>query len=375
MPRTSVQKISDVTVIILFLTVIFGPPFKWMLFPDRSWSDKEKRVLTPFPRNPGDFSALLEFPKNFRSYYNDHFGFREVLIDRYQREMRRRFGQSGVRKVIGGKDGWYFYTGDDLLKDFRGLTPLKGQQLNAWKMDFLRKRDWLAEQGIRYLFVVIPNKQTMYPEYLPGFIQKAKGETRLEQLAKYLDKDTNVHILDLTHMLRKAKPTGRLYSKTDTHWNYYGAFLGYKEIMQQISRWFPREHFQYDFSFDRTLKEGLGGDLAVMLGLQGTVKELRPFPSKRKLCAQRMELSVKIENTPKSERSAPFVEGCRKANLRALVFRDSFLIPVVRFLSENFKQIIYVWKPYNQEITERLIQYFHPDVVIEERVERFCFRH
>jgi alginate O-acetyltransferase complex protein AlgJ len=174
MVKTSTRTISNTALIVLFLTVILAPPVKWALSPDRSWSDKEKRVLAPFPKEPRNFSSFLKLTKNFESYYNDHFGFREVLIDRYQREMRKRFGQSGVPKVIGGKEGWYFYAGDDLLKDFRGLTPLKGQQLDAWIMDFVRKRDWLAEQGIRYLFVVVPNKQTIYPEYLPDFVRKAK---------------------------------------------------------------------------------------------------------------------------------------------------------------------------------------------------------
>jgi hypothetical protein len=275
--------------------------------------------------------------------------------------------------VIGGKDGWYFYTGDNLQEDFMGLLPLKEQQLKTWKIDFVHKRDWLAARGIHYLFVVVPNKQSIYPEYLPDFVQKAKGETRLEQLINYLKKDKDVHILDLTPVLRNAKHTGRLYGKTDTHWNFYGAFLGYQAIMRQISRWFPKEHFRNTFWFENLQKEGPGGDLAVMLGMEGSLREMRPFPNHRHLCAQPMKLPVHIENPHKTEQSEPFMKGCNEAHLRALVFRDSFFIAAQPFLSEAFREVIYVWKPYDQELTERLMHYFHPDVVIEERVERFCF--
>jgi alginate O-acetyltransferase complex protein AlgJ len=374
MVKTRARTISNTALIVLFLTVTLAPPVKWMFSRDRSWSDKEKRVLTPFPKEPKDFSSFLKLTKKFESYYDDHFGFREVLIDRYQREVRKRFGETGVRRVIGGKEGWYFYAGDNLQEDFMGLTPLKEQQLKTWKIDLIHKRNWLAERGIHYLFVVVPNKQTIYPEYLPDFINKAKGETRLEQLMKYLKTDGDVHILDLTPVLRKAKHTGHLYSKTDTHWNFYGAYLGYKEIMHQISQWFPKEHFKNDYSFDRPAKEGPGGDLAEMLGMQGSIKEIRPIPESRHLCARRMELPIHIENPHQTKQSAPFMKGCKEAHLRALIFRDSFFLAAQPFLSEDFREAIYIWRPYDQEITERLLQYFHPDVVIEERAERFCFR-
>jgi hypothetical protein len=343
-----------------------------VLFPKKEWSDTEKRVLASFPQIPSDLATLWQFRKRFEDYYNDHFGFREILIKRYHREMRKRFGQTGVPNVIAGKDGWYFFAGDRLLDDFRGLMPLTDQQIISWKENLVGTRDWLAKRGIHYLLVVVPNKQTIYPEYLPDYFQKAKGTTRLQQVTEYLKKNSDVEILDLRTEFFNAKSKGRLYDKTGTHWNDYGAFVGYRKIMHKISQWFPKEQFKFDFYFHDTMAERPGGELLRMLGLDKTIKEMVPVLKERHYCAQPVELNLEINNFHKMQDTTPFVKGCKDATLRVLVFRDSFFNRLEPFFSENFQQVVYVWQFYDQETVERLIDYFHPHIIIEERVERFC---
>jgi alginate O-acetyltransferase complex protein AlgJ len=372
MDKTFAQKVFEIALIVFFLTVICAPPLMYILSSKKELSDTEKRELAPFPEAPKDLKTLLQFPRKFEDYYNDHFGFREVLIKRYHREMRKRFGQSGVPDVIVGKEGWYFYT--PVLDDFRGLRPLTEQKLISWKEDVVRKRDWLAKQGIHYLFVFAPDKQTIYPEYLPDYFQKAKGTTPIEQFTEYLKQDPDVEILDLRPGLLSAKSEGRLYLKTDTHWNSYGAFVGYKKMIHKISQWFPKEQFKLDFYFQDTTVGRPAGDLAKMLGLHETIKEIHPLLKERHLCAQRLELNLEIENFRKMKESEPFMKGCRDANLRALVFMDSFFGQIEPFFSENFQKVVYLWQPYDQETVERVIDYLHPHLVIEERVERFWFK-
>lgn len=378
MNRTTIQTISETALILLFFTVIWAPPLTCILLPDKGWSHTEKRVLASFPEIPHDLKTFSEFLKYFEDYYNDHFGFREKLIYQYNREMAKKFGLSGVSSVMAGKEGWYFYSKNKVINDFRGLTPLTEQQLVSWKTDLVCKKDWLAKQGAHHLFVVAPSKQTIYPEYLPDAIQNVKGVTHLEQLIDYLDKDPDVDILNPKPELLKAKTKTRLYYKTDTHWNEYGAFIAYKEIINQISRWFPEDPFNYDFYFHDTLKEGPGGDLAKMLDLHKTLKEMSPDLKKRHYCAQPMELHRQLKDLRKGLKRRkgrePFMKGCKDAKLRALVFRDSAFFAIEPFFSENFNQVIYLWQTYDQKTAARLIEYFHPHIVIEEIGERNCFR-
>ena len=49
------------------------------------------------------------------------------------------------------------------------------------------------------------------------------------------------------------------------------------------------------------------------------------------------------------------------------MYRDSMAIPLIPLLSENFHRIVYVS---SQKLDRALIEREHPDVVIEEFVER-----
>jgi hypothetical protein len=145
-------------------------------------------------------------------------------------------------------------------------------------------------------------------------------------------------------------------------------------MMHKISQWFPEEQFKFDFYFHGTMVERPGGDLPQMLGLHETIKEMVPVLKERHFCAQPMKLNLEIRNFYKRKGTGAFMKGCKDANLRAVVFMDSFFTGLQPFFSENFKQVVYLWQYYDQETVERLIDYFHPHIIIEERAERFCTR-
>jgi hypothetical protein len=84
-----------------------------------------------------------------------------------------------------------------------------------------------------------------------------------------------------------------------------------------------------------------------------------------------MELHLQIEYSRRGRK--PFMKGCKDARLRALVFRDSCFYAIEPFFSENFNQVVYLWQTYDQKTVERLIEYLHPHIVIEEIGERDCF--
>jgi hypothetical protein len=87
-----------------------------------------------------------------------------------------------------------------------------------------------------------------------------------------------------------------------------------------------------------------------------------------------MRLNLEIRNFYNRKGTSAFKKGCKDANLRAVVFMDSFFNGLQPFFSENFQQVVYLWQFYDQETVERLIDYFHPHIIVEERVERFCTR-
>jgi hypothetical protein len=113
-------------------------------------------------------------------------------------------------------------------------------ELKRCKEDLEHRRALWARNDTRYLFVVAPNKNTIYPEFLPDYIRAYRGRSRLQQLREYLrTTGSPVDILDLHAALLADKPKGDLYFRQDTHWNGRGYFTAYEAMCRVLSRWFP----------------------------------------------------------------------------------------------------------------------------------------
>ncbi len=349
-----------------FLGILLLPVTAALFKIDSYGHLNENRKLTPAPRLKLDLRALSEFPAAFQSYFNDHFGFRSTLVSINYLFKHKLLGVSPSSQVILGKEGWLYYTGDSSVEDYRGITQFDEDKLQRWLFAFELKRKWLELQGIKYLFVIAPNKESVYPEYLPNSLgTRVRNETALDDFLGYFKKYSKVGIIDLRPDLLAAKKDRILYFRTDTHWNNYGAFIGYRTIMQYVAGWFPRIRIFSRHDFAITPQNRRAGDLADLMGGAEFLKEsefyfkpLRPFSSYEDSCNGTDPL---VNVMKKNDTSLP----------RALIFRNSFANALVPFLSENFQFIQFYWQLWGPDTPiNEMISQTKPNVVIEETVER-----
>jgi alginate O-acetyltransferase complex protein AlgJ len=356
-----------------FLIMIYAPLIMTDFSSQSVWSSTEKRRLSEMPEFNLKPCVLTTFPSRFEAYFNDHFGYRNLFIRRYNRIMKKYFSKSPVPNVLIGKNNWLFFTESNLIDDFVGADPLTKEELETWQSNLEHKRDWLAKQGIRYLFVVAPNKQTIYPEYLPDYLQKDRGNTRLQQLMAYLNANADLPILDLSAALTEEKKLHRIYHMTDTHWNDLGAFAAYRAIIDRVAQWFPEVSSNSNKVIETKNIIGIGGDLAGMLDMADTMHEERPvLKIQSTICSQKIKMEIEDYWKIPTDliRSKPLVTTCDASKLRAVVFRDSFFETIIPFIAEDFGQIVYIWKQYDHAIMKELIEQQKPQIVIEEMVER-----
>ncbi len=378
MKRYHIKYVVDFFIIAIFLGVIAASPLKMLLSTTSNWSETEKRSLAPFPKIPADVFQLRDFFVNIDKYFEDHFGFREFYIYRYSRELDKRFDITSSRSlVLKGLDGWYFFNEPDMLQDFQGRIPLTRSQLQFWLATQNQKNDWLASQGIRYMLIVAPNKQSIYPHLLMKHAMSVKGTSRFEQLTEFTGGSLPDYMLNLHALLQPEKYDRPLYYKNDSHWNKLAAYIVFRSMLERISAWFPEESFETEFAFtaDKTGiggNTGKGGDLVNML-LQPDVTETYPQMAEFQRCGSYQTLQYKLSNVSQSPGRKSFVRRCEGKNLRAVVFRDSFLVQLEPMLSQNFQEIVYLWKDYDQKNIEEILKYFKPDIVIESIVEANLF--
>lgn len=374
--QTTVRAASDWLIISLFSTLICVPLVLALTGPGQDYSSEEKRFLAEFPKfgSPGQGFTVLA--RDIDRYYQDHFGLREFFIHRYHREVNKRFAAASAPDVLTGKDGWLFYTGERVLEDLMGRIPLSREQLAQLAARVGDTRAWLAAKGISYLALVAPDKQSIYPEYLPDFYQNAKGATRLDQAVAALNRDPATAILDLRPVLLRNKEQ-RLYDKTDTHWNQLGAYCGSREILRAVAERFPGEDFQTDFSVGALWRQDPAGDLAQLSGRGETLSEMRPemFALLR---AKEIELSPSLREILKLKQLDPYYTKRQGRKLRVLVLHDSFMNPMKPFLSESFGEVLYIWKYFDRnienflsrEVMDKVLAEYQPDLVIDQVVER-----
>ena len=366
---------------VVFCIVILLPG-AMMLYGDKQiFSQTEKRLLKEFPPYPGSIGEVSEFIQNITVYLNDHFGLREFFVHRYQREVRKRFDVIGDEiYVLKGLDNYYYYTRAGVLDDFLGRQVVSKGDLQQWVEHYKEKKKWLSEKGIQYLMIAVPSKYAIYPEYVAKDWEKIRGESRLQQLNKYLAGVGGFSFVDLTGRLIKEKNSEFLFHKSDTHWTPYGAYLGYLGIAEEVERKIPALSFKKNFSFSREVSRDCDpdgnrcGDLTKMLLDFEPFTEPYKAADKYAICSQKQTLSLSLSNLERDDPEQKHFETyCPGKDYTAVVFHDSFFISIKPFFSENFGRVVYLWKYFDQKNIEEILEIFKPDIVVEERAERFLF--
>lgn len=337
-----------------------------------TWSNTttrfENRPTAPWPTPAWSRSFTPAFERAFA----DRFGGRDWLVRLHHGTMLQVFDASALDTVMLGRDGWLYWLGEDgqsLARHFRGTETVPQRDIENTVAELSRRRDWLAERGIAYVVAVVPEKFTIYPEHLPAWVMRSPNPTPYDRMRDAMTADGRVNFIDLRPALRDAKARQRVYFKTDSHWNYNGAVVGYNALMQGVAQALPPGALPSIAPAPRPAYvpgvDYYSGDLVQMLGLRSQLREDDIAPLAKVLgdasnrCAKRLD---------KDEFPGFEFYACDKPGLpRAVILRDSMAIPLIPLLSENFSRVVYVG---TRKLDRALVERERPDIVIEELVER-----
>lgn len=354
-------------VVAFFVTVIFVP---WLdLFRPAEASGPraaELREAAPAPAPVDDLEALADYPTAFEEHFNDTFGFRDWFLRGHSLVKLFAFGVSPTPRVLVGKQGWLFYTGDLTLEDQRGLCPFSASGLEAWELMLEARREFLAARGIDYLLVLVPNKEEVYPELLPDSVTRV-GPRRIDQLVAHLREHTQVDVLDLRPAMIAAKtdPESETepYLKLGTHWNGMGSYVAYKAVMEHLRELRPElapplaledlQRFEVQGNADSWGRAMYLDDV-----LNQDVIAFRPRDRKVRTVA----------DTGYGDDSAHVFTSESAPRVRAMLFHDSFGPYAYGLLSTGFARLACHWR---SDFPVQTILAEQPDIVIEQFVQRW----
>ena len=367
--QSRTRVLSDYAVILVFGIVTAAILFKTVLPADIEPQLNEKRQLRKMP----DFrlTRICTFPDDFEGYFKDNFGFRNIFIRGHNWIQYRIFKSEIGGKVFTANDGWLFYARHDMIQDFLGHAALSRAELDLWKGRLDKRRRLLDSHNIKYLFVIAPNKISIYPEKLPYHIYINGRRTRMDQFMDYLQNTGFENILDMRKAMLEAKGSGLLYYPTDSHWNYRGGLVAYRQICAEISsRWtgdmnpLSKEDFVVD-------KEMFTGNLAEMMGLEG---EFRIKADKFTLIKHRdaRKMNSSGYSLPFEVRGGINIFDNPERKQSLLVVHDSFCLygNIMTNLAEHFKRSVFIGDIHlATSDLETVIEKERPDIVLEITAE------
>jgi len=351
---------SDLAISLVVVLALFMPLIAY-LFPNLDVRPVVNENRHKWEKPVFGVTDVSIYPSQYESYFNDRFGFRNILIRMNNRVKLSGFGVSGSPRVLAGRDGWLYYNSGHIIDDHKGVSIIGEDELECWYEALREKKDRLAARGIEYVFVIVPDKDTVYPEHLPDGYGNPGRPTPLDRFMEYASKRNEVTILDLRGTILAQKGQGQLYKSTDTHWTGLGAYIGYLRVMDTVKGKLADVDVLTRKQVDVATKREPGGDLATMLGLQDCFEEDLPYVVTNETSALTLseDRIVKVTEIP----------GGGMPN--AVMFHDSFGDLMMPLLSESFGTVRYVHGPWvGTTDINSIIAETRPDVVIEELVER-----
>lgn len=362
---------GNLVLIACFLACTLIPGIASLAGWDPSKPIDERRTLNEKPTWSWTLTAIDAYPKGFESYYQDHFGLRNTIIRWHNYVYVAAFGVSPTPRVILGKDNWAFVGWDEARGYMQRKEPSDTDWDTHWAQLLKERNDWLAKRNIRFVFGIVPESYTMYPEMLPEQFDLSAIPSLQDRILAATKDIPGLTVIDFRPALNAAKAADRalLYQKLDGHWQDNGAFIAYTELMNRVAEtnpaWAPRPIS--DFTVTKGLESG--GALNRMLSLPVDLKEelvvitpkldLGPFELNYKKDPLRWTLG---KNNPQGP------EG------RALMFTDSYGEFLMPYISQDFRYSHYValWhQKFSPELFEDFVTRAEPDVVIWLFAERW----
>ncbi len=323
---------------------------------------RENRTPALFPSRVTGLSTLSSFPSKFDAWFADRLGLRDRLLRGHQALRHFVFHSEATPTLIEGKEGWLYFGSDGSVPVMRGVSPFTQTDLEHWRADIESRRDWLRSRGIDFAFAIAPNKQTIYPEYLPDELVQL-GPTRLDQLTAYMRANSDVRFVDLRPALvaEKAQDQGGdfVYYPLGSHWSWRGGWVGWNEIARSMTEKWPTLKPIPRADLVRSEVSELSADTMMVTSYISDLIHQRSFaydPLLPDTVLTRNDLGGIVESHRPDE-TLP----------KTVIFHDSFGAWMLPFSARSSSSMHALWQ---HAFAKETVLMDHPDIVVQVYTER-----
>lgn len=305
---------------------------------------------------------IAALPKALDQHIAVSYGMRGEMI-RNDAAIKAALGGES-RRVAFGTDGFLFLKDDDVF------SQVTGQRLDRAGLAGLADlATALAGQyGDRFVFIVAPNKHTIYRRHLPVWARTEPAVSERSVLVDLL-RARGVNAVDPTAALLARAEAEPVYWRGDTHWTRFGMIVAFDRMVGALG--LPEQAIGVDSVFRGGMPVDRAGDLVRIAGLGDSWPDVAPKPvgadpfSEEGLVREKLLPGDKfggyrLRHGDEAARSGP----------RVLILGDSFTVggfgPLFMRFAGDFVYLHHGLGAYDRQPVAE----FDPDIVVLAVVER-----
>lgn len=350
----------QVLLVALFCGLLCVPGLTMLLKPE----PPQLYGVKPVAYKP--FKTLTQWPADFEEYFVANLGHKRRMIQLNNWLGYRVLGDLQSDNVLVGKHDWLYLKQNFGWESMRSEEPLSPKDAAGWRKSLEGAQSWLAKRKIPFVFVIVPSKETIYPEFLPRSAPRARQLSRLDEILALLQA-SQIEYLELRTPLLAAREQHQLYDSIDSHWNGYGARIGAQQIMQRAAALLGRPPSFAELD-SKLAPRPSWADMPLILSLDDvvTVPSVELLPNQVR--SRRLVPPAHVLEPTRKQQTRMVFEVDDPSLPKALILRDSFSEGYMPSLSEKFRRTVWLW---THELDLRDIEQEEPDIVIVEMTERF----
>lgn len=340
------MKTFKIIYIILFFAIIAFPLVGLIWYEEPEVT--ENKVLAEMPSIVNEDKLNVRYLSELADYFSDHFAYRQELVTANAIFKSKIFNESSEQLAIVGESGWLFLSVS--LKDYQGIDTATDRGINNMAKTISLMQEYVESIGGEFVFACAPNKNTLYPKYMPYYYNVINDDNNLDKLTPVLY-ESGVNYADLKQMFEEQDSV--LYHKGDSHWNNMGAAMVQDTILDIAGV----EHTDFTV-LDYKIVNDFEGDIDKIL-----------YPLDRH-CEEEYDYSeyMSYSYVDESDVTANKIETVNSDKEKKLLcYRDSFGNSLLPFLADEFG-----YAYFSKSIPYRLdyMSSWDMDVCVIELVER-----
>lgn len=204
----------------VFCVLLCGMLLLFVLLPDNTFSETEKRVLSDFPKFSLSSVADGSFEKSLETYVQDQMPFRNFWVG-LGSYFNFALGQNGTDGVYAAEDGYLIN------------TPAKQNDRNL-QSNLKYLTNFAQKVQIPSYLMPVPETGYILEEKLPPHHKVYNDDAVYAAVSEKTDGTYTV--VDLRTLFKANAADTQLYYKTDHHWTSDGAFLAANAFLRAAGK-------------------------------------------------------------------------------------------------------------------------------------------